>query len=210
VTDVPNSIDPQLPPADDGEKKQFFATTTGRWVIIGAALVVVVIILVVVGLSVINTGFFGQSGPVVQQVAPIGSLAASSSAAATSAPITDPPSRPLESSFTFRNVFAPTMKEPVDPPSTTTGSSTTASSTSTESGSESIHVPADTLYLVSIQTTNGEKTATFIWNDQSYTAAEGGTLASTPWQVVEIGDQSVVMLYGDTEVTLTVGQGLSK
>jgi hypothetical protein len=210
VADVPNETDPQLPSAEPGEKTQFFATQTGRWVIIGVALVVVAGIAGFVLLTVMNSGFFGQSAPVVQQTVPIGSLAASSSAAATTAaPITNPQSRPLESSFTFRNVFAPTLKEPTDLPTNTTGSSTSSSSSST-TDADSIDVPADTLYLVSIQTSNGEKTATFIWNNQSYTAAEGGTLAGTPWQVLEINDESVVMLYGDTEVTLTVGQGLSK
>lgn len=210
MADVPNNTDPQLPPSDSGQKTQFFATPTGRWVIIGVALVAVVGIAAAALLFVINAGLFGQDAPVVQQPVPIGSLAASSSAVATSAPITNPASRPLESSFTFRNIFAPTLKEPVTP-TTTTGSSTTSSSSeSSSSSSESIDVPADTLYLVSIQTTDGEKTATFIWNNESFTAAEGGTLSGTPWQVLEINDESVVMLYGDTEVTLTVGQGLSK
>ena len=40
--------------------------------------------------------------------------------------------------------------------------------------------------------------------------SKGDTLLDTPWKVVDIGDDSVEMLYGDTEVTLTVGQGLSK
>ena len=38
----------------------------------------------------------------------------------------------------------------------------------------------------------------------------GDPIADTPWKVVSIGDTSVVMLYGDTQVTLTTGQGLSK
>jgi hypothetical protein len=71
-------------------------------------------------------------------------------------------------------------------------------------------VPADTLYLQSIQTTNGKRTATFIWNGATYTVGEGETLSGTPWKVVQIKENSAVMLYGDTEVTLTVAQGLSK
>ena len=45
-----------------------------------------------------------------------------------------------------------------------------------ESASD-VDVPEDTLYLVSIQTVDGEKTATFIWNDSTYTLAEGDTFA---------------------------------
>jgi hypothetical protein len=204
MADTPNSIDPQLPSADGGQKPPFLATSTGRIVIIIAALVVVAIIAVAVWLFVMNAGFFSQGGAVVQPSVTVGDVA-SKSASETGAPIVDPPSKPLESSFTFRNVFAPTVKRPTE--ATLTVGSTDASSSS--SGG-TVNVPDDTLFLESIQTSNGVKTATLIWNDERYTLAEGDTLSGTPWQVLEINDASVVMLYGDTEVTLTVGQGLSK
>lgn len=207
MADTPNSIDPQLPSVDSGQKPSFLATSTGRIVVIGGALVAVIIIAVVVGLFVINSGFFGQGGAaVVEQPVPVGGIA-SKSASETGAPIVDPPSKPLESSFTFRNVFAPTLKRPTEATLTVGGSSTSGSSSTS---SDTVNVPDDTLFLESIQTTNGEKTATLIWNDQKYTVGEGDTIADTPWKVLEINDESVVMLYGDTEVTLTVGQGLSK
>jgi hypothetical protein len=206
VADIQNNIDPQLPSADGGQKPPFLATSTGRIIVIGAALVVVAIIAVAVWLFVMNSGFFAQSGTVSQQTLPVGGIA-SKSTSETGAPIVDPPSKPLESSFTFRNVFAPTVKRPTEA-TLTTGSSTETSSSS--SSGDTVDVPDDTLFLESIQTTNGDKTATLIWNDQKYTVGEGDTISGTPWQVLEINDESVVMLYGDTEVTLTVGQGLSK
>lgn len=210
MADTPNSIDPQLPSADDGQKPPFLATSTGRIVVIGGALVAVIIIAVVVGLFVLNSGFFGQGGgaAVVQQTVPVGGIA-SKSASETGAPIVDPPRKPLESTFTFRNVFAPTVKRPVEA-TLTVGSTDTSSSGSSTSSGDTVDVPDDTLFLESIQTTDGQKTATLIWNDQKYTVGEGDTIADTPWKVLEINDGSVVMLYGDTEVTLTVGQGLSK
>lgn len=210
MADTSNSIDPQLPSADDGQKPSFLATSTGRIVVIGGALVAVVIIAVVVGLFVMNSGFFGQGGDaVVQQPVPVGGVT-SKSATETGAPIVDPARKPLESTFTFRNVFAPTVKRPTEATLTVGSGSGSTTSGSSSTTSDTVDVPADTLFLESIQTTNGEKTATLIWNNQKYTVGEGDTIADTPWQVLEINDESVVMLYGDTEVTLTVGQGLSK
>jgi hypothetical protein len=205
VADTTGSIDPQLPSNEGGQKPPFLATSTGRIIVVGAALVVVAVIAVAVWLFVMNSGFFTQGSAVVQQTLPVGGVAGKS-ATETAAPIVDPPRKPLESSFTFRNVFAPTVKRPTEV--TLTAGSTDASSSG--SSGDTVDVPDDTLFLESIQTTNGEKTATLIWNDQKYTVGEGDVIADTPWQVLEINDQSVVMLYGDTEVTLTVGQGLSK
>ena len=62
----------------------------------------------------------------------------------------------------------------------------------------------------SIQTVNGVKTATLIWNGTTYNAVEGDTLGDTPWKVLEVNSDSVLMLYGDTQVTLTTGQILTK
>jgi hypothetical protein len=205
MADTPNSIDPQLPSADGGQKPPFLATSTGRIIVIGAALVVVAVIAAAVWLFVMNSGFFAQDGAVVPQTVPVGNVA-SKSASETGAPIIDPPRKPLESTFTFRNVFAPTVKRPTE--ATLTAGSTTSGSSSTSG--DTVDVPDDTLFLESIQSADGEKTATLIWNDQKYTVGEGDTISGTPWQVLEINDESVVMLYGDTEVTLTVGQGLSK
>jgi hypothetical protein len=207
MADTPDSTDQQLPSADGGQKPPFLATSTGRIVVIGAALAVVAIVGVLVWLFVMNSGFFAEDGAVVPQTVPVGGVA-SKNATETGAPIVDPPRKPLESTFTFRNVFAPTVKRPVEA-TLTIGSSTETSSGSGSSG-DVLDLPADTLFLESIQTTDGQKTATLIWNNERYTVGEGDTIAGTPWKVLEINDESVVMLYGDTEVTLTVGQGLSK
>jgi hypothetical protein len=35
-------------------------------------------------------------------------------------------------------------------------------------------------------------------------------VGDTPWKVLSISDTSVVMLFGDDRVTISVGQGLTK
>ncbi|HSK47989.1 MAG TPA: hypothetical protein VLA05_08310 [Coriobacteriia bacterium] len=133
--------------------------------------------------------------------------------------------KPLSSTFVFRDVFEPTMK-PSTLPSSSQGTSTTDGGTSadgtttdgtnsdgTDGGDGSgddVDVPADTLLLQSVSTVDGEPVATFVWNGQTYTVGEGDQLGETPWQVLDISGNTVVMLYGDTRVTLTVGQGISK
>ena len=71
-------------------------------------------------------------------------------------------------------------------------------------------VPANTLLLEDVSEVDGEPVATFTWNGQEYTVGEGDQLGDSPWQVVDISGDTVVMLYGDNRVTLTVGQGITK
>jgi len=205
VTDLSNSSDSQpVSPAPSPERSSFLASTRGK-VIVGVAGGIVVLVLLGV-LSMFVVGFFVQSSgssngavPAATSSVGRGSATTSSTAGGDSQPITNPPEKPLESTFTFRNIFAPTMKMPTAIPSTTTATSVKPSD-----------VPTDTLYLESIQTENGEKTATFIWNGSEHTLGNGDTLSDTPWKVVTVGEAEVEMLYGDIEVTLTVGQGLTK
>jgi len=204
---------PPTPPTDvapdvvaDGQvvepKKPFYATSTGKLVI---GVVVACILLGV--LAFVVAAFFGASlmgsGSTVGVVVNTTGKPSASAPATASAPITEPQQRPLSSTFTFRNIFAPTVNPPkpvsTAPPSGTSGSTTT-----------SVTVPANTLYLQSIQTVNGQKTATLIWNGTTYNAVAGDTLGDTPWKVLEVDSDSVLMLYGDTQVTLTTGEILTK
>lgn len=203
MADAFNSeTDPQTQPQLQGEGNASFFTTTVGKVVIGA--VAFVILLGAAGTAVwmfvLNGGSAASAPPAVQPLAGSAVTTRSASASATvEVPVSEPQERPLESTFTFRNVFAPTMKRP--------SIETTPSSSETSS---TVDVPADTLYLQSVDEVDGERVATFIWNDQTYTLKEGESISGTPWKVLDIGDDYVVMLYGDTEVTLTVGQGLSK
>lgn len=222
MVDAPNNYDSQQPTVPVAEEKPagFLASTLGKIVIGAVALVVALAVIgTLVWMAFFNTPTSQAPGKVVTRVVtPATSTAASGSApVAESDPITDPPDKPLESTFTFRNVFAPTVKKPtpdaVIASITAPAVATASSSTNSGSGSTSnilTKVDKNTLYLVSIQTVNSDRTATFIWNGTLYTLKVGDTIADTPWKVVSIGDSSVIMLYGDTQVTLTTGQGLSK
>ena len=77
-----------------------------------------------------------------------------------------------------------------------------------------IHVdprePRDTLFLESIVTLDGVSTATFLWNGERYVVREGEALEGTPWKLVSVDGNTVVMLYGDATVTFSIGQGITK
>jgi type IV pilus biogenesis protein PilP len=69
---------------------------------------------------------------------------------------------------------------------------------------------ANTLYLNDIVTENGVPRAVLMLNGTTYRLAAGERIPGTPWQVLRIGTTQVTMLYGDTQVTLSVGQGKAK
>jgi hypothetical protein len=178
----------------------FLATTTGKIVVGVVALVVLVVIAGAIVFMLASGGVAGllKSGGVTVKSTTVTASVATTSAAGT-APILEPSQKPLTSSFTFRNVFAPSIKPPVAPSAETSGSSSSGSTNS-----------PDTLYLVDIVSTDGVMQGVFVWNGVTYTEGAGGTIDSSPWKVLEVNSDSVVMLFGDTQVTLTVGQGVSK
>ncbi len=128
--------------------------------------------------------------------------------------------KPLTSSFSFRDIFEPTVKPTKTADSTSGGTSSGGTNTGTNSGtstggtntggSGSTSTPSNTLELKSVTTENGEPVATFTWNGKTYTAGAGDALEGTSWKVVSISGETVVMLYGDSQISLTVGQGITK
>ena len=199
----------ELPLAPPGGPKPrspiaaFLTSSTGRLIIGGAILFAV---LVVVG--ALTFFFLVNSGGQAPVPAPAPSGA--SQAASPTTPPVSPPEAGLKETFTFRNIFAPTV-----PPvfATTATSSATATSTTTTTSTEPSATTSgatDTLILKSIVTDNGVKVATFEWNGANYDCVDGDTVDDSPWKVVKIGSDSVLMLYGDSQVTLTVGQGFTK
>jgi len=206
VVDYQNGPDATAPlePLDAEPAKQgFLNTTTGKLVVGGVAIVLI--------LGAIGAAFFffilngAVDGSVQLTSSATGSTTATSSVEATQTP-ENPAERSLASTFTFRNVFAPTVKRTYESAATT---SDTASADSSSTGA-SVDVPANTLYLQSIISENGEPKAVFIWNGQTYTVGEGEQVADSPWKVLQINSDSVLMLYGDSQVTLSVGQGVGK
>jgi len=124
----------------------------------------------------------------------VGQPPSSKPATQTAAPV-DPPEQPLDETFTFRNVFAPSIT-PV-----------TATTNTEDGGISPADVPANTLVLVSVHSESGKRVATFIWNGAEYACNEGDQVDASPWKVLTIYSDSAAMLYGDSRVTLTVGQG---
>lgn len=179
----------------------FLSTTTGKLVVGGVALLIVVAAVgAILFLFVFQSG--SDSSSLVPTGAPKPSAVASGTAGASED--TSPTERkvePLTDTFSFRDIFVPTVKPAVE--STSTTSSAGASGTVDPTA-----IPENTLYLVSVQTVDGAEVATLIWNGTTYEVGEGDQLDGTPWQVLQINGSSVVMLYGDSQVTLTVGQAL--
>jgi type IV pilus biogenesis protein PilP len=202
-------FDPAAAPASPQPGiRGFLNSRSGRLIVGIAAVVVVVAVLGAIGMT-----FFGASGG--QDVASTPNSGAGG-AAATKPPtevaaIKVPADVELDDVFTYRDVFVPTV---VLVSSTTTSTTSTSNSSTTgttnTSNSSTTSTPEDTLVLEDIATENGAPVAVLSWNGETYTLAEGETIPNTPWKVLEINSSTVVMLYGDARITLSVGVGISK
>jgi hypothetical protein len=120
------------------------------------------------------------------------------SAEVTIAPV-EPQPVPLTDVFTFRDIFEPLVKAP-----------TTTSSSGGTSGGGTTQTSANTILLQDITSENGEPMAVIVWNGTTYTVGEGDQVGTSPWQVLDIGTDSVIMLYGDVQVPLSIGQAITK
>lgn len=188
-------------PIDPADAKQgFMSTTLGKVVVIGGAAVVLLSILGVVAFFLLSTFVFNATEDVLTDVgqgieSQITTGTVDSDAVVAAEP-TEPGDVPLSSVFTFRDIFDPLIKAP--------------EATETAGVLDPDFTPEpDTLYLVDIVVENGVSSAVLVYNDATYTLPEGGVVGSTPWMVLSIGSGSVTMLYGDSQITLVVGQGVS-
>lgn len=186
---------------DPAAKQGFMSTTLGKVVVIGGAAVVLLSILGVVAFFLVTSLFIGGAEDAVTDLTQgiesqitSGTVSLDSAQAAVA---TEPGDVPLSSIFTFRDVFDPLIKAP-------------AEETSTVGALDPDFVPEpDTLYLLDIVVENGVSLAVLLYNDALVSVPEGGIVAGTPWMVLTINSGSVTMLYGDSQVTLVVGQGVS-
>ena len=192
---------PSGPPAEMAaeipEKRAgFLSTTVGKLVVGGIAIIVVLGAVAAIGIFF----FLGQTSEQASNIVTAPSTETTGTASASGVEGAEPRPEPaVQDTFTFRNILEPTVKVTLAPE---TDSGTTDGGT--------VDVPADTLYLSGVSTVDGEPVAELIWNGETYTLAEGESIPGTPWQVLSIEGDTVVMLYGDSRVTLTVGQGISK
>lgn len=192
--------DPMLGSAESGDAKQpFYATRNGRTILAAVALVLV---LAGVGAAVYFFVLAGpsESGSGTSTGAP---SAVTTSTASTEASPTEPARKSVKALFTFRNVFMPTS----GPGGADLSADGSSASTSTGDFSD---VPADTLYFVSMSVVDSKPKGDFYWNGTVYTAGEGEPLGTTPWKVLSLSGNTATMLYGDTQTTISVGQGIGK
>lgn len=185
-------------------KSGFFSTPNGKVVMVVGALAVLAIVAgiavaVVVKVVLPQPQDIEIRVPQQQQGSKPATQAAGGEQAAQPAPAVS-----YDEVFRFRDIFDPLIK-PVEE----TSAEPTPSETTTSTG-DLTEYAANTLYLVSISTTGDTPSAVMVWDRQQYTLQEGDTIPDSPWQVLDIRTTSVVMLYGDQQVILSVGQGIQK
>lgn len=187
----------------------FASSKRGKLVVIGGVFALIVVVAAAVFF------LFGQVSP-----SPSGSGIATgpSSAAAetvqtpattstTAAAAEAPAQVPLTEVFTFRDIFEPLVKPVSTSTDTGESSETTTTGSSNDNGSGA---SANSILLQDVTVEDGEPTAVVVWEGETYHLQEGDQVDGSPWEVLDIRDSSVVMLYGDTQVVLSVGQQVSK
>ncbi|MBE0476013.1 MAG: hypothetical protein IBX62_02815 [Coriobacteriia bacterium] len=193
-----------------GGTKGFLSTTGGKMVAVGVTLGALVVLASVAGIAflLLSGGSLGDvipgspaaAGPALSVVAtstPDGSAGGSGETTKV------PPPVPNSELFTFRDIFKPIVVKPAQAAPPKSGGSEGGGQVNAAEGEP------DTLYLQDISVENGVEKAVLTYNGQQYVLAEGGVIAGTPWKLLAVDgkSRSAVMLYGDSQVTLTVGQG---
>ena len=193
----------------------FLSTTVGKVVVAGVALLFLLVIAGTIIFMLLAGGgissLLGRGG--VTTTTSTSQSSVTTSVAVDAVPIVNPEQKPLSASFTFRNVFAPSIKPPIVPvvaTETATAASTTTTTTSSSPDTSPTVVVTSTLFLVDIITEGDAHKGVFTLNGVSYTAGNGETINSSAWKVIEVGTDSVLMLYGDDQVTIAIGQGVTK
>ena len=220
MADVTNA--PVQPPVDTGApasepraKEGFLTTSTGKAVAGGVALLVLIGIVGVVFFILALTGTKGASKSGNETSS---STMANSSVGAVApvdaATVAVPAESPLQSTFTFRNVFVPTVKPTIVATESTTPAATPAETVpSTDVTSPTVEPVVTTLTLNEIVLVGDAYKGVFTWNGATYTAGNGETIGSSPWKVIEVSVPELgtaLMLYGDAQQTIAVGESISK
>jgi len=201
IPDVSLPQDPGTPASVGAAKNKTMLLLVGFGAL---AIIAAVIVALVVFVPMSSTTTTAPSSPATS------TGGSSQSATDTAAEVKEPASAVVNSEvFTFRDIFLPLLSKDTSP---TTSATTVAdsSTTTTVAATSSSTSTAGTLYLTDVSSENGTYTGTFVLDGKTYTLGDGDQVGTSPWQVVTVNSSSAVMLYGDTRVTLTVGQGISK
>ena len=196
------------------EKSGFLATTLGKIVVIGGAIGVLLVIAAVVTFAVVQ--FVVDSGEdavesMIEATVPPATPGGEAEVAenATKDGIHTPVK--LSDVHVFRDIFQPLLTPvPVEEEDADGGPTNGGSEDTTDTANGSTEFEANTLYLLEISTQDGDPVARFHWNGTEYIAKEGVQLGDTPWRVLSIGQTSVTMQFGDSQLSLSVGQGITK
>ena len=199
----------QAPETTDVPEKKpgFFSTPGGRLVGIVGALALLAIIGGVVAAVILGSLFSDAIDDAVVEVTETGQTEGESGDSTMTVEAAAPAAEVRNSEvFTFRDIFDPLL-EPLPTTSTSTDSTTT-----TDPGDTDTVTPdtPDVLYLDGVVTEDGIMKAELRYNGTTYTLGPGEGIPDTPWEVLRVSSTSVTMLYGDIQVTLAVGQGITK
>ncbi len=201
-----------VPPTGDevsGKRPGLLSTTTGKIV---AILVGLGVLGIIAGIAVAIVLFVFGSQAVQELEDQMGETTITETTESDSDGVTAQAEAPAEEVansevFTFRDIFVPLIKPLPEETTTTTTGTTTTSTTDNDTVTPTAN---NTLYLDGVVTQNGVMMAVLRYNGTSYTLGPGGAIPNSPWQVLRVSSSSVTMLYGDVQVTLSVGQGITK
>ncbi len=204
MVDTAPQIESEQTPAalpEEPKSPSFFSTDTGKAVV---AVIAVFMLVIVAGVALFML-FLRDTGTTVTPVTEPAPVTSSETTPGVT-PV-DPAEVPLSNTFVFRNIFAPSIKAPA-PPTESASEDADADGNGTSSGTTA---GSNELMLMSIQTVDGEPTATMSWNGETYVLVKGEEIPGTPWKVVDIGSDSVTVIYGDSSpIELTVGSSVTK
>jgi hypothetical protein len=131
-----------------------------------------------------------------------------------------------EEMLSFRDPFEPLMEstptysaaatgEGEDVSEPTSGATNPESPSSSEgagasNGSSGNETVDNSITLNSITTEGQNRYGVFVYQGAQYSAAVGETIGTSPYQVLEIGDGSATLLYGDDRITVALGEEIIK
>lgn len=194
----------QMPQEQQSAKPGFLSTPAGKAAMIVGALAVLAIIAGVAVAVVLRFVLPQVTDVEIRVPQQQGSKPATSTSGEGLGAAQPAPAVSYEEVFRFRDIFDPLIK-----PAEEASEEPAPSETTTDAADTTEYAP-NTLYLLSISTAGEAPTAVMVWDQQQYTLAEGDTIPDSPWRVLDIRTTSVVMLYGDQQVVLSVGQGIQK
>lgn len=204
-TPVEQGTEGGAPASPEGEKKGLFSSPAAKIIGIVVAVFVVLGILGLVFFIVTSFIFVNEAQDMLDEALQQPVTESGESAETTDAVPVEPDPMDYNTIFTFRDIFDPLIKAPP-----ATDESVPSDGSSTTEGKLTADVSEGTLYVEAIVIENGVSTAVALYEGTEYRLVDGDGIPGTPWEALIVNDSSVVMLYGDQQVVLSVGQGTSR